>query len=93
MIWFSHFAFRFNVRHYIKADKTRVMDYVNRLDAFNGPEVGEIAVGNELYEEAFCIFKKFDLHVDAMKVGRCRLTPSKPKLKAPRSEHLKLRYD
>jgi len=52
----------------IKADKTRVMDYVNRLDAFNGPEVGEIAVGNELYEEALCIFKKFDLHVDAMKV-------------------------
>lgn len=52
----------------IKADKTRVMDYVNRLDAFNGPEVGEIAVGNELYEEAFAIFKKFDLHVDAMKV-------------------------
>jgi len=53
----------------IKADKTRVMDYVNRLDAFNGPEVGEIAVGNELYEEAFAIFKKFDLHVDAMKVN------------------------
>ena len=52
----------------IKADKTRVMDYVNRLDAFNGPEVGEIAVGNELYEEAFAIFKKFDLHLDAMKV-------------------------
>jgi clathrin heavy chain len=52
----------------IKADKTRVMDYINRLDAFNGPEVGEIAVGNELYEEAFAIFKKFDLHLDAMKV-------------------------
>jgi clathrin heavy chain len=44
------------------------MDYINRLDAFNGPEVGEIAVGNELYEEAFAIFKKFDLHLDAMKV-------------------------
>ena len=27
----------------IKADKTRVMEYVNRLDDFNGPEVGEIA--------------------------------------------------
>ncbi len=52
----------------IKADPSRVMDYVNRLDAFNGPEVGEIAAGNELYEEAFAIFKKFDLHVDAMKI-------------------------
>ena len=35
----------------IKADKTRVMDYVNRLDAFSGPDVGELAVGSELYEE------------------------------------------
>lgn len=52
----------------IKADATRVMDYVNRLDAFNGPEVAEIAAGNELYEEAFAIYKKFDLHVDAMKI-------------------------
>ena len=49
----------------IKADASRVMDYVNRLDSFNGPEVGEIAAGNELYEEAFAIFKKFNLHVDA----------------------------
>ena len=52
----------------IKADASRVMDYVNRLDSFNGPEVGEIAAGNELYEEAFAIFKKFNLHVDAMKI-------------------------
>jgi len=52
----------------IKADTTKVMDYVNRLDAFNGPEVGEIAAGSELYEEAFAIFKKFNLHVDAMKI-------------------------
>ena len=52
----------------IKADKTRVMDYVNRLDAFSGPDVGELAVGSELYEEAFAIFKKFDLHVPAIKV-------------------------
>ena len=52
----------------IKADASRVMDYVNRLDSFNGPEVGEIAAGNELYEEAFAIFKKFNLHADAMKI-------------------------
>jgi len=52
----------------IKADKTRVMDYVNRLDNFDGPAVGDIAVGNELYEEAFAIFKKFDHHEPAIKV-------------------------
>ena len=66
----------------IKADTTRVMDYINRLDAFNGPEVGEIA-GNELYEEAFAIFKKFDLHVDAMKVPWRNLRTSNAERSTP----------
>eukprot|EP00899_Mesostigma_viride_P014185 jgi/Mesvir1/22768/Mv14160-RA.1 len=52
----------------IKADKSRVMDYVNRLDAFDGPAVGEIAVGSELFEEAFAIFKKFKDNVQAVNV-------------------------
>ena len=52
----------------IKADKTRVMDYINRLDAFDGPAVGEIAVGSELYEEAFAIYRKFQLNELAVKV-------------------------
>lgn len=52
----------------IKADKSRVMDYINRLDNFDGPAVGEIAVGAELYEEAFAIFKKFNLNVQAVNV-------------------------
>jgi clathrin heavy chain len=54
----------------IKADKGRVMDYINRLDNFDGPAVGDIAVGSELYEEAFAIFKKFNQHVPAIKVSR-----------------------
>jgi hypothetical protein len=38
--------------------------------------VGEIAVGSELYEEAFTIYKKFNLNVKAVDVlldniGRC----------------------
>ncbi|KAL5985732.1 hypothetical protein ACLOJK_027719 [Asimina triloba] len=52
----------------IRADKSRVMDYVNRLDNFDGPSVGEIAVEGELYEEAFAIFKKFNLNVQAENV-------------------------
>ncbi|KAL3681952.1 hypothetical protein R1sor_024908 [Riccia sorocarpa] len=52
----------------IKADKSRVMDYINRLDNFDGPAVGEIAIGAELYEEAFVIFKKFNLNVQAVNV-------------------------
>lgn len=47
----------------IKSDKSRVKDYVHRLDNFDGPAVGEIAVGYEMFEEAFEIYKKFELQV------------------------------
>jgi clathrin heavy chain len=52
----------------IKADASRVMDYINRLDKFDGPAVGEIAVGSGLFEEAFAIYKKFSLKVPAIRV-------------------------
>ncbi|PSC73488.1 clathrin heavy chain [Micractinium conductrix] len=52
----------------IKADKSRVKDYIHRLDNFDGPAVGEIAVGYELFEEAFEIYKKFGLKQQAIKV-------------------------
>lgn len=45
----------------IKSDKSRVKDYIHRLDNFDGPAVGEIAVGYEMFEEAFEIYKKFGL--------------------------------
>ena len=52
----------------IKADKTRVMDYINRLDSFDGPEIVKIALGDphQLYEEAFLIYKKCSRNSDAM---------------------------
>jgi clathrin heavy chain len=54
----------------IKADKDRVMDYINRLDNFDGPEIAKIAVGEEyeLYEEAFVIYKKFSNNCEAVEV-------------------------
>ncbi|PIA26535.1 hypothetical protein AQUCO_09100016v1 [Aquilegia coerulea] len=52
----------------IKADASRVMDYIHRLDNFDGPAVGEVAVEAELYEEAFSIFKKFNLNIPAVNV-------------------------
>lgn len=52
----------------IKADKSRVMDYVNRMDQFDGAAVGDIAVGSELYDEAYAIFSKFKLHAQAIGV-------------------------
>ena len=52
----------------IKADKSRVMDYINRLNNYDMPDIANIAVGSELYEEALVIFKKGELHREAAKV-------------------------
>ncbi|KAJ3319704.1 hypothetical protein HDV06_006120 [Boothiomyces sp. JEL0866] len=52
----------------IKADKSRVMDYIRRLDNFDAPDIAGIAVGSELYEEAFAIYNKYQQHGDAMSV-------------------------
>ncbi|CAI9762259.1 unnamed protein product [Fraxinus pennsylvanica] len=69
----SAFSGNFNLQNLliltaIKADPSRVMDYVTRLDNFDGPAVGEVAVEAQLYEEAFAIFKKFQLNVQAVNV-------------------------
>ncbi|GMP89740.1 hypothetical protein CsSME_00041171 [Camellia sinensis var. sinensis] len=69
----SAFSGNFNLQNLliltaIKADPPRVMDYINRLDNFDGPAVGEVAVEAQLYEEAFVIFKKFNLNVQAVNV-------------------------
>ena len=52
----------------IKADTSRVMDYLNRLGNYGGPEIAKIALGDpyHLYEEAFLIYKKCNLHAEAM---------------------------
>ena len=52
----------------MSADKSRVMDYVNRLNNFDGAEIAKVAVGEpyNLYEEAFQIYKKFSLNNEAM---------------------------
>lgn len=52
----------------IKADKTRVMDYINKLDNYDAPDIAKIAVDQELYEEAFVIYSKFKLNTNAVMV-------------------------
>ncbi|TPX38293.1 hypothetical protein SmJEL517_g00095 [Synchytrium microbalum] len=52
----------------IKADKTRVMDYVTKLENYDAPDIANIAVGSELYEEAFTIYKKYNQHSNAIQV-------------------------
>lgn len=52
----------------IKADRTRVMDYINRLDNYDAPDIAGIAINSELFEEAFAIYKKFDVNTSAIQV-------------------------
>ncbi|ESO91636.1 hypothetical protein LOTGIDRAFT_233411 [Lottia gigantea] len=52
----------------IKADRTRVMEYINRLDNYDAPDIANIAITNELYEEAFAIYKKFEVNTSAIQV-------------------------
>lgn len=44
------------------------MDYITRLDNFDAPDIANIAVGSELYEEAFAIYNKYNQHVEAVTV-------------------------
>jgi len=55
----------------VKADRTRVMDYINRLDNYDAPDIASIAINNELFEEAFAIFKKFNVNQSAIQVRSC----------------------
>merc|ERR1712151_205414 len=52
----------------IKSDKNRVMDYINRLDNYDGETIAKVALGHpyNLYEEAFLIYKKCNLTSEAM---------------------------
>ncbi|VDP34965.1 unnamed protein product [Soboliphyme baturini] len=52
----------------IKADRTRVMEYIQRLDNYDAPDIANIAISSELYEEAFAIFKKFEVNTSAIQV-------------------------
>ncbi|TLS31239.1 hypothetical protein PpBr36_03780 [Pyricularia pennisetigena] len=51
-----------------KADKSRVMDYIHKLDGFNPQEITAVCIDVGLYEEAFEIFKKIDDKVSAVDV-------------------------
>ena len=46
------------------------MDYINRLDNYDGVELAKIAQVDQyqLYYEALCIYKKFGESVEAIKI-------------------------
>ena len=53
----------------IKADRSRVMEYINRLDNYDAPDIASIAISSQLFEEAFAIFKKFEVNTSAIEVN------------------------
>jgi len=44
------------------------MDYINRLDKYDAPELAVIAISSELFEEAFTIYDKFKLFEEGIAV-------------------------
>ncbi|KXS18347.1 clathrin heavy chain [Gonapodya prolifera JEL478] len=52
----------------IRADRSRVMDYVTRLNNYDAPDIAGIAITNTLFEEAYAIYKKYEQHLEAVKV-------------------------
>lgn len=52
------------------------MEYINRLDNYDAPDIANIAISNELFEEAFAIFRKFDVNTSAVQVKKMSDYPS-----------------
>lgn len=52
----------------IRTDKGKVIGLIDRLEGFDVPEIAGIAIEHGLYEEAFTLFKKNDMHLEAMNV-------------------------
>ncbi|KAI8979961.1 hypothetical protein BDB01DRAFT_798258 [Pilobolus umbonatus] len=52
----------------IKADQGRVMEYISRLDNFDASDVADVCIAENLYEEAFYIYKRYKVDVNAIDV-------------------------
>eukprot|EP00172_Hildenbrandia_rubra_P003693 Plantae.Rhodophyta-Hildenbrandia_rubra.ctg6205.p1 GENE.Plantae.Rhodophyta-Hildenbrandia_rubra.ctg6205~~Plantae.Rhodophyta-Hildenbrandia_rubra.ctg6205.p1 ORF type:complete len:1699 (+),score=311.37 Plantae.Rhodophyta-Hildenbrandia_rubra.ctg6205:5143-10239(+) len=46
----------------VKADPERVMEYARRLDNYDAEDIAQMAIGEELFEEAFTIYHKAESH-------------------------------
>ena len=52
----------------IRADKGKVVGYINKLQNYDTAEIPKIATQHGLYEEAFMIHKKYEEHAQAINV-------------------------
>ena len=52
----------------IRADKGKVVGYINKLQNYDAAEIAKIATEHSLYEEALTIYKKHEQHAMAINV-------------------------
>ncbi|KAJ2060105.1 Clathrin heavy chain [Coemansia sp. S146] len=52
----------------VRVEPTRVADYIERLSNYDAPDIAEICINNGLHEEAFNIFKRFEVNTEAIGV-------------------------
>lgn len=52
----------------IRSDKGRVMGYIDKVEGFDVQEIAGVAVEHGLYEEAFSLYKKNNMHLEAVNV-------------------------
>jgi clathrin heavy chain len=52
----------------IRAEKDKVVGYINKLENYDAGEIAKIATDHGLYEEALTIYKKYDQHAMAINV-------------------------
>ncbi len=52
----------------IRADKGKVIGYIDKLQNYDTAEIPKIAIEHSLYEEAFLIYKKYEQHAEAINV-------------------------
>ncbi|KAF8582771.1 clathrin heavy chain 1 [Ramaria rubella] len=52
----------------IRADKGKVVGYINKLQNYDSQDIAKIATENGLFEESLMIYKKYDQHAEAMNV-------------------------
>ncbi|KAI8074164.1 putative CHC1-clathrin heavy chain [Gongronella butleri] len=52
----------------VKADPSRVMDYISRLDNYDAADVAGVCAGEGLFEEAFAIYKNSNENASAMDI-------------------------
>jgi clathrin heavy chain len=52
----------------IRADKGKVVNYINKLQNYDSVEIAKIATEHGLFEEALTVYKKYDQHAMAINV-------------------------